>query len=167
MTLENELPPAECSWSEDPTVLPNDARPAPHSPGESTGSHRSGGPGWVVAATFALVWGTMLIVPPLYLVAHRDAWLASLGAPVVQEDWEDFRRAMRAESGAEGPVGPVQRKVPKSPEPPLRVWLRDYLPLAITAWLVLGGTLGGFFGMMIVGASRGRVTKVAQLPGRD
>ncbi|RLS48641.1 MAG: hypothetical protein DWH87_04875, partial [Planctomycetota bacterium] len=56
-------------------------------------------------------------------------------------------------SGAEGPVGPVLRKIPKSVEPPIRVWLRDYLPLAIIAWMVLGGTLGGFLGMMIVGAS--------------
>lgn len=107
---------------------------------------------WVVVA-FLLAWGAMMILPPMFLVANRNAWLASLEAPAVQEDWEDFRRAMRAESGAEGPVGPVQRKVPKSAEPPIRVWLRDYLPLAITAWVVLGGTLGGFLGMMIVGAS--------------
>jgi len=105
---------------------------------------------WWIAGVFALVWGGMMVVPPLLLVANRDAWLASLEAPGAQEDWDDFRRAMRAESGAEGPV---QRKVPKSAEPPIRVWLRDYLPLAIIAWFVLGGTLGGFLGMMVVGAS--------------
>lgn len=109
-----------------------------------------------VAILFVLLWGAMMIVPPLVLVANRQAWLASLEAPVAQEDWEVFRRAMRAESGAEGPVGPVLRKVPKSAEPPLRVWLRDYLALAIVAWMVLGGTLGGFLGMMIVGASGNR-----------
>ena len=110
---------------------------------------------WRVAGLFALAWGAVMIVPPLILVANRDAWLATLEAPGAQEDWEDFRRAMRAESGAEGPVGPVLRKVPKSVEPPIRVWLRDYLPLAIIAWGVLGGTLGGFLGIMIVGASGG------------
>jgi hypothetical protein len=109
-----------------------------------------------VALLFVVAWGTIMIAPPLYLLANRDAWLASLEAPVAQENWEEFRRAMRAESGAEGPVGPVQRKVPKSVEPPLRVWLRDYLPLAIIAWGVLGGTLGGFLGMMVVGASAAR-----------
>ena len=110
---------------------------------------------WWVAGLFALAWGAVMIVPPLILGANRDAWRAPLEAPGAQEDWEDFRRAMRAESGAEGPVGPVLRKVPKSVEPPIRVWLRDYLPLAIIAWGVLGGTLGGFLGIMIVGASGG------------
>lgn len=109
---------------------------------------------WVVIA-FVLAWGGVLVGPPLWLLANRAAWLASLGEPDAQEDWEDFRRAMRAESGAEGPAGPVMRKVPKSAEPPMRVWLRDYVPLAITAWVVLAGTLGAFLGMMIVGASGG------------
>ena len=110
---------------------------------------------WWIAGLFLLLWGGMMVVPPVVLVANRDGWLATLEAPEAQADWEDFRRAMRAESGAEGPVGPVQRKVPKSAEPPIRVWLRDYLSLAIVAWVVLGGTLGGFLGMMVVGASRG------------
>ena len=118
---------------------------------ESTRARRR----WWVAGLFAVAWGAVMVVPPVFLVVNRDAWLASLAAPGAQEDWEDFRRAMRAESGAEGPVGPVQRKVPKSVEPPIRVWLRDYLPLAIIAWGVLGGTLGGFLGMMIVGTSGG------------
>ncbi len=134
---------------------PDDARLEPRQAEDPAERRRSGRRRWV-AAVFVLVWGAMMIVPPLYLVANRKAWLASLEAPVAQEDWEDFRRAMRAESGAEGPVGPVQRKVPKSVEPPLRVWLRDYLPLAIIAWGVLGGTLGGFLGLMIVGASGSR-----------
>jgi hypothetical protein len=43
------------------------------------------------------------------------------------------------------------------------VWLRDYLALAIFAWVVLGGTLGGFLGMMIVGASGGREPKKDRL----
>ena len=118
---------------------------------ESTRARRR----WWVAGLFAVAWGAVMVVPPLVLVVNRDAWLESLAAPGAQEHWEDFRRAMRAESGAEGPEGPVQRKVPKSVEPPIRVWLRDYLPLAIIAWGVLGGTLGCFLGMMIVGASGG------------
>ncbi len=134
---------------------PTDDLPASSAAGDISMPDRSVGRRWVVAA-FLLGWGTLMIVPPLFLVVNREAWLARLEAPAVQEDWEDFRRAMRAESGAEGPVGPVQRKVPKSAEPPIRVWLRDYLPLAITAWVVLGGTLGGFLGMMIVGASATR-----------
>lgn len=134
---------------------PHDAPLRPRQPDESRGSEPSGRRRRV-AILFLVAWGAVMIAPPLYLLANRNAWLASLEAPAAQENWEDFRRAMRAESGAEGPVGPVQRKVPKSVEPPLRVWLRDYLPLAIIAWGVLGGTLGGFLGMMVVGASASR-----------
>jgi len=130
-----------------PDDVPISPRQAEDSPGRGSGRRR-----WV-AGIVVLAWGALMIVPPLYLVANRTAWLASLEAPATQENWEEFRSAMRAESGAEGPVGPVLRKVPKSVEPPIRVWLRDYLPLAIIAWMVLGGTLGGFLGMMIVGAS--------------
>lgn len=140
-----------------PDDIPLSPRQAEVSPGRGSGRRR-----WVAGIVF-LAWGTLMIVPPLYLVANRTAWLASLEAPAVQENWEAFRSAMRAESGAEGPVGPVLRKVPKSVEPPIRVWLRDYLPLAIIAWMVLGGTLGGFLGMMIVGASGGRELKKDRL----
>jgi len=131
---------------------PDDAPQISRSADDPGGRGRSNRRRWV-AGIVVLAWGALMIVPPLYLVANRTAWLASLEAPATQENWEDFRSAMRAESGLEGPVGPVLRKVPKSAEPPIRVWLRDYLPLAIIAWVVLGGTLGGFLGMMIVGAS--------------
>lgn len=103
-------------------------------------------------AGFVLVWLVVLAVPPLLLNSARATWLASLEDPAAQESWESFRSDMRAHSGREGPV---QRKVPRSTEPPLRVWLRDHFGLAITAWIVLGGTLGGFLGMMVVGAATG------------
>ena len=138
-----------------PDDFPLSPRQAEVSPGSGSGRRR-----WV-ARLVVLAWGTLMIVPPLYLVANRTAWLASLEAPAAQENWEEFRSAMRAESGAEGPVGPVLRKV--QAWPPIRVWLRDYLPLAIIAWVVLAGTLGGFLGMMIVGASGGREPKKDRL----
>jgi len=103
----------------------------------------------IVVSLFLLGWLTFLALPPIVLTRYRGAWLASLESAEVQENWDDFRRDMRAHSGREGPV---QRKVPKSAEPPLRVWLRDYFGLAITAWVILGGTLGAFLGMMVVGA---------------
>ena len=99
------------------------------------------------------VWGLILAVPPVILLSQRDAWLAALERPEAQADWDAFRNAMREQTGRDGPV---QRKVPKSPEPPLRVWLRDYVGLAIAAWLVLGGTLGLCTGALVVGAATGR-----------
>jgi len=100
---------------------------------------------------FILAWLALLAVPPVMLLRARPAWLAELSKSGAQEDWEDFRRDMRAQTGSQGPV---QRKVPKSPEPPARVWMRDHVALAITAWLVMGGTLGAFLGVMVAGATR-------------
>jgi len=143
--------------------MPPDDAPQFRRQADNPGRGRSSRRRWV-AGIVVLAWGTLMIVPPLYLVANRTAWLTSLEAPETQENWEEFRSAMRAESGLEGPVGPVLRKIPKSAEPPIRVWLRDYLALAIIAWVVLGGTLGGFLGMMIVGASGESDLKKDRLP---
>jgi len=104
--------------------------------------------GMIVA--LAAVWLTILVVPPAILLSQRSAWLAALERPEAQAGWDEFRDAMREQTGRQGPV---QRKVPKSPEPPLRVWLRDYIWLAIAAWLVLGGALGLFTGVLVVGAA--------------
>ncbi|RLS33988.1 MAG: hypothetical protein DWH79_05685 [Planctomycetota bacterium] len=102
----------------------------------------------VIGILFAACWLAVLAVPPVLLLRSRPGWLESLDAPEAQADWEVFRRDMRAQTGREGPV---QRKVPRSAEPPLRVWLRDYIGLAIAAWLILGGTLGAFLGVMVSG----------------
>lgn len=98
----------------------------------------------------AAVWLALLVGPPAYLLRCRSEWLASLERPEAQVQWDEFRDAMRGQTGR---GGPVQRKVPKSAEPPLRVWLRDYAWLAITAWVVLGGTLGLFTGLFAFGAT--------------
>jgi len=95
-------------------------------------------------------WLALLVGPPAYLLWHRTEWLASLEQPKAQARWDEFREAMRGQTGR---AGPVQRKVPKSAEPPLRVWLRDYAWLAIAAWVVLGGTLGLFTGLFALGAT--------------
>jgi len=102
-----------------------------------------------VLTACGLVWLAVLAGPPLVLLRVRDARLAEVSRPEARADWEAFRAAMREESDRDGPV---QRKVPKSVEPPELVWLRDYPWLAITAWVVLVGTLGGCFGLMLVGA---------------
>lgn len=93
----------------------------------------------VLTILLAAGWITGLVVPPVLLLQARSAWLEKLEAPEAQAQWDEFREAMKRQSGREGPV---QRKVPKSVEPPLKVWLRDYVWLAIAAWVILGGVLG-------------------------
>jgi len=114
------------------------------------------------------VWLALLVGPPAYLLRFRGEWLEALERPQAQAQWDEFRDAMREQSG---PDGPVQRKVPKSAEPPLRVWLRDYAWLAIAAWVVLGGTLGLFTGLFAFGATAagGQASAAEDQPrrGRD
>ena len=107
--------------------------------------------------TTALVvvgWLAVMIVPPAILWRARADWLADLDRPDAQSNWDTFRSDMRQQSGRDGPV---QRKVPKSVEPPVRVWLRDYFQLAVVAWVLFAGVLGGFFCLLVAGVLRGNV----------
>lgn len=98
------------------------------------------------------IWVACMTVPPAMLLRARHGWLEQFDRPGAQEDWEAFRRDMRAQSGRDAPVpGPVQRKVPKSVEPPLKVWLRDHVGLAIVAWVIFGSVLFGFLAAATVG----------------
>jgi len=99
-------------------------------------------------AAFIVAWSAALVGPPLALVRWREARLVTLADPAAQANWDVFREDMRRQSGRDGPV---QRKVPRSAEPPERVWLRDYVGLAITAWVTLVGVLGGFLGLTLRG----------------
>ena len=96
------------------------------------------------------VWLAATAGPPWALARWRAERLEVLSRPAVQAEWDAFREAMRRESGRDGPV---QRKVPRSPEPPELVWLRDYFPLAVVAWVVLVGVLGGCLAALVLGAA--------------
>lgn len=102
----------------------------------------------VVLVLLAAGWLAGVAIPPVLLLRARSAWLEQLDRPETQQHWDEFRDAMRQQTGR---TGPVQRKVPKSAEPPLRVWLRDFVWLAIAAWVVLGGVLGFFAAMLARG----------------
>ena len=115
-----------------------------------------------LAAAALVAWGTALVVPPVLLVRSRAARLAELDAATAQSDWDAFRDDMRRQSDRSGPV---QRKVPRSAEPPERVWLRDHLALAITAWVALVGVLGGVLGFLLVGVVAGRPNQRLSGPG--
>lgn len=109
---------------------------------------------WLRRTATALVlvaWLGAMVVPPVLLLRARKDWLRQWERPETQSDWDGFRRDMRQQSGRDGPV---QRKVPKSAEPPARVWLRDFFPLAVTAWVLFVGVLGGFFALLVAGVLR-------------
>ena len=114
----------------------------------AAGRSRLPGP---AVAVIAAVWCGLLIGPPVAFLRWREGRLAELTAPQIQADWDGFRAAMQRESGR---TGPVQRKVPKSAEPPELVWLRDYPALAVTAWVTFVGILGGFIALLTLGMLR-------------
>lgn len=104
----------------------------------------------IVSIAIITAWLAVVAGPPVALSIWRVGRLAELSEPGVQAEWDKFRAAMKKESGTEGPV---QRKVPKSAEPPELVWLRDYFSLAVMAWMVLMGVLGGFVAALVMGVS--------------
>lgn len=111
-------------------------------------------------------WISALAVPPVLLLRARQAWLERLDRPEEQTRWDEFRRDMVRQTGREGPV---QRKVPRSAEPPARVWLRDHASLAVTAWILFVGVLGGVFSLLVAGVMRGdgRPSLAQDQPGRE
>jgi hypothetical protein len=106
----------------------------------------------VAVAVFVAGWIAVVAVPPVLFLRWREARLAEISAPESQAAWERFRAAMRAESQGRGPV---QRKVPRSPEPPERVWLRDFPHVVVAAWVIFVGLLGAVIGWLLRGALRG------------
>lgn len=114
-------------------------------------------PGTVVAVACLVA---ALVGPPVVLLRWREARLAELSRPEVQADWDAFRAEMRTQSDRSGPV---QRKVPRSAEPPELVWLRDYMVLAVTAWVLFVGVLGSVLLALVLGVARDRVTSQARV----
>jgi hypothetical protein len=106
----------------------------------------------VAIGVVVAIWLAALVLPPVMLLRARAGWLEQLDRPEAQSHWDVFRRDMRQQSDRDGPV---QRKVPKSAEPPARVWLRDYFRLAVVAWVLFVGVLGGFFSLLVAGVLRG------------
>ncbi len=105
---------------------------------------------WVAVVVGLLAMAAVMAGPPWAFMRWRETRLVALAAPEVQADWDSFRDRMRRESGRDGPV---QRKVPKSAEPPELVWLRDYWRLAIAAWVVFVGLGAAFIALLARGAA--------------
>ena len=100
-----------------------------------------------------VAWLAFISLPPIGLSMLRQQLLLWQSSPTAQQEWDRFRAAMREESTG---AGPVRRKVPKSAEPPLKVWLRDYFVLAIAAWILFGSVVFLVTGVLASGAWAGR-----------
>jgi hypothetical protein len=104
-------------------------------------------PGWIagyVALTAIVLWS---------MFAARDGVIARLSMPQSVAQWQAWRDAVRQQQAN---PGPVERRVPKSGEPPALVLMRDYFGVSllgafvfstalywVVAWFVSGMLLGG------------------------
>jgi hypothetical protein len=101
-----------------------------------------------------LAWMSLLVGG---LFAARQSVTRVYGGAEAQRQWEQFRDDMARLSEE----GPVQRRPPKSPEPPALRLMRDYFAVCLTATLVFGTLLFA----MLAGAVRGAFSSEA--PPRD
>jgi hypothetical protein len=88
-----------------------------------------------------VLWMALLAAVAAAMFYVRQSVLQTAGAET-QQNWEEWREAVKAGQNKEGPV---QRRVPKSAEPPAIVLLRDHFTVCLTIALVLSSILFGTF----------------------
>lgn len=89
---------------------------------------------WLWAACYVVLVG---LIAWSMLAARRWA-MAELASPAAQGDWQAWREDVQRQQSESAPV---RLRVPKSPEPPAEVLLRDYFGVLTTGALVLSSFL--------------------------
>ena len=96
-----------------------------------------------------------------WLMSHvRSTTLFSAAGDNSQEEWNQWREAVQHDKAS---MGPVQRRVPRSAEPPALVLLRDYFVVCLSGALVLSSVLFGAFVLFL----RGVMNAPAHQPLQD
>lgn len=98
-----------------------------------------------------LGWILMVCAISVTLLMARRASLASFDTAAARNDWDAWRAAAKEQSIGKGPV---QRRIPKSTEPPALVLMRDYFGVSMTVTLVLSTCLYGTLAWMLHGVTR-------------
>jgi hypothetical protein len=83
-------------------------------------------------------YAAMLGVVLWSMFAARDRAIARLSSPDSLAHWQAWREDVRQQQAA---PGPVQRRVPKSSEPPALVLMRDYFGVALLGAAVFSTAL--------------------------
>jgi len=78
----------------------------------------------------------------------RASVLEGFGDGQAQQQWDQWRSAVERGNAN---VGPVERKVPRSDEPPTLVLMRDYFTVCLTGVLVLTALVYGTFAFLVRG----------------
>jgi hypothetical protein len=82
------------------------------------------------------------------VVYARQHAISAFSTPQAQQQWNDWRAAAKQQADQ----GPVQRRTPKSDEPPSLVLLRDHFPVVVTATVVFTSALYAMFAYLVQGA---------------
>jgi hypothetical protein len=109
------------------------------------------------------IWGWLLgyvamVTLVIWSVLSARHWaLTELATPASTAEWEAWRDDVRAEQGQ---PAPIQRRVPKSAEPPALVLTRDYFAVVMCGSVLFTSLVYWVLAWMIAGtlAARNRVT---------
>ncbi len=111
---------------------------------------------WQNGIWLAVYLGWMAFVV-VYLLQFRQQQIAEFSTAQSQQDWQVWRN-----DPVQNAAAPVQRRPPKSAEPPALLLLRDHFDVVMAAAVVFGTAL---FGMLMF-AVRGTFSSGSQVASR-
>lgn len=96
----------------------------------------------------------LMVVVVWWLVSVRRSTLAELASAAARGNWQSWRDDVARQQAR---PGPVQRRVPKSVEPPALVLMRDYFGVSLAGAITFATVLYWVVAWFIAGiASSGR-----------
>ena len=101
-------------------------------------------------------FATLCAVLAIVVYAKNQA-ISTFTTPEAQQQWNDWRTAAKQHANQ----GPVQRRMPKSAEPPSLVLLRDHFTVVITATVVFTSALYAMFAYLLRGLFSGTTARAA------
>jgi amino acid transporter len=94
-------------------------------------------------------YALLLAVAVWSVIAARSWALEELSTPASTAEWEDWRQDVRTQQAQ--PM-PIQRRVPKSAEPPALMLMRDYFAIAMAAAVVFSTLIYWVLAWLAMGA---------------
>ncbi len=104
-----------------------------------------------------LAYGALVLAIVGSLAEARRRTLAALDTPAAHADWQAWKA--EAERAANR-IGPVERRPPKSQEPPALILLRDHFAAVVLSSILIASCLYGFALLVFEGTRRS-----TKLPG--
>jgi hypothetical protein len=111
----------------------------------------AGGKTRILIGAIILGYVAMIAAIVIAMISWRQSIITVMSDPDSQASWNDWRAEAAKEDGAHGPV---QRTIPKSPEPPMLVLMRDYFPGCLMGLLIPSSALYAVIAWMACGVAR-------------